>query len=111
MVTNAHISKRYLAWTLLPFCVFLISMGMGVPDPANQCSTPKPRPRAVIQIGKKITQVVTVQKATPAAEPTEEIHTPLPPQGFQTFYSYRTCQFRSVIHRTEGARAPPQYNS
>lgn len=107
MTGNAHIRKHFLAVSLLPLCIFLITLGMRVPSLAELQSGPKPRPRAVIEKPAKSTSAVTAKKAVPAAEPSGKAPVVAPQKTFEVFYSQQAHPFNSLTLPTRGARAPP----
>lgn len=107
MTENAPLRKHFLALSLLPLCIFLLTLGMRVPDLANPHCGPKPRPRAVIEKPAKSCAFATVKKAAPAAEPCDKAPVVVPPELFEAFYSHQAYRFQSVTLPTRGARAPP----
>ena len=49
----AHKNKRHLAWFIIPVCLFLVSLGISVPNLTHPHASPKPAPRAVIETAGK----------------------------------------------------------
>jgi hypothetical protein len=111
MVGKAKISRQFLALSVLPLCVFLMSLGMRVPNLASLCSSPKPRPRAVIERVSKAAQTIAVKKGIPEAdaEGSDPVAVPLPPEAVPICFSHCTWQFQSVTPPTRSARAPPTF--
>lgn len=103
-------SRKFVAWPALPLCVFLIFIGMRVPNLASLHTAPKPRPRAVIESVSKAPQDATakeilaleISQAVPATAQLQAY----PAAAFQLFSHYR-----SITLPLNGARAPPFFAS
>ena len=101
--------KRLLAWCVMPVCLFLISMGIKLPNLASLHSAPKPRPRAVIETTSKTCQHATTNNVL-AVELCDNLPTLLPPKAFRSRLPRGTFQFRSTTPPRTDARAPPFLN-
>jgi hypothetical protein len=99
-------NKKVITWTFVPLCLLLVFMGMRVPALGKVPSTPKPRPRAIIESSYKTGQdasacdslVVDLQHDLPA---------PLLVQPFPAAPPREASLFSSIAVSRSGARAPP----
>jgi hypothetical protein len=103
-------NKRLLAWSIIPICLFLVSLGIRVPNLSRLHSSPKPTPRAVIENVSKAGKFAMV-KHVMAIELFNSVPEVLAPQ-------FIPARFRPVIHRLTrtvppqiAARAPPVVTS
>jgi len=107
---HIHKNKRLLAWHIVPICLFLVSLGVRLPNLGNTHSSPKPNPRAVIETSSQSSKL-TVVKYIVACEfcdyATELLEPTLFPTRFLPF-SYRCT---SATPPATGARAPPVFLS
>lgn len=109
-----HICKRLIALPIVvPICLFLISFGIRVPDLSNLCSTPKPRPRAVVETTSKNTSKTghhAPSKQVHAVALSEEPPSLVPPQAAPTRFFEESHDLVSITPPQTGARAPPLSN-
>jgi hypothetical protein len=101
-------SRKHLAWAVIPICLFLISMGIRVPN-LTSLHPPKPRPRAVIETTSKTSQDAST-KSVIAVELCDNLPALLPPELFKSRFSRETCQFSSTTPPQTDARAPPCFS-
>lgn len=99
-------NKRLLAWSIIPICLFLVSLGIRVPNLSRLYSAPKPTPRAVIENASKAGKPVLVKQVVPI-----ELFNSVPEVLAPEFI---TARFLPVNHRFTrtaspqiAARAPP----
>jgi hypothetical protein len=103
---SAHSNRTLLAWYIIPACLFLIALGMRLPDLARLHSSPKPTPRAVVESASKAGKSVVVKQVVAAvffSSPNELPERELFPLRFRTV-SY---QVESSVPPQISARAPP----
>lgn len=103
-------SRKFLAWPVVPICLFLITIGMRVPNLASLHTPPKPRPRAVIESVCKTPHDATAKKIV-ALEPCDTVPGLTPPENFPKYTSHDVPGYRSITLPLSGARAPPLFRS
>lgn len=106
---SVQMRRRFCAWSILPMCLFLVALGIRLPDLGNVHSTPKPRPRAVIvESTKKSGEEVTAKKIVVVALCPD---TPalLPPVTFRQSHPRESRRFDFNLPSARCARAPPYF--
>ena len=109
-VTDApHMRKRLFIWWVMPVCLFLVSMGVRVPN-LTTLHPPKPSARAIIEASNKTSQDATAKDVValefcdhPATQPSPEI--------FASRFHREEYRFSSITPALRSARAPPRYFS
>jgi hypothetical protein len=102
-------SRKYFAWSIIPFCLFLISMGFRIPNLTGLHSSPKPTPRAVLETTSKASHHAAVDHVQ-AFELCNNVPSLKAPKSFRSTFLRETCQFTSLTPPQCGARAPPLPN-
>lgn len=104
-------SRKVLACCVIPVCLFLITLGIRIPNLANQHAAPKQRPRAVVESTCKKNTCRSVQDAATAKILPVEICSALPellpPRSVRTCFSRHIYSFQCITLPPSGARAPP----
>ena len=102
----AHKKKRLLAWIIIPVCLFLVSLGIRVPNLAHLHASPKPAPRAVIETASKAgkpplaKQVIAIEFIHSAPEL-------VAPTLFPSRFLPAAYRFNFTLPPQISARAPP----
>jgi hypothetical protein len=109
-VPYKHRSKRFLAWSIIPICLFLVSLGIRVPNLSRLHSSPKPNPRAVIENAGKASKPVLV-KHVMAIELFNCVTELLAPEVFSAGFLPVASRFISTASPQIAARAPPTFTS
>jgi hypothetical protein len=104
---TAIVNKKVIRWTFVPLCLLLVFMGMRVPALGKAPSTPKPRPRAIIESSYKNSQDASVCDPL-LVQLRHNLPAPLLVQPFPTSPARESSLFGSVALSRPGARAPPQ---
>jgi hypothetical protein len=100
-------NKKLLSWYIIPVCLFLMAMGIRVPN-LSTLRPPKPSPRAVIETTNKSSQDVTTKNVI-ALEFFDSLPTLHHPVLFRSRFTPEICQFSSTTPPQSDARAPPLF--
>ena len=104
-MSSKNNGKRMIAYAVVITCLFLVSMGIKVPN-LSRLHSPKPCPRAIIENASKTSQDATA-KSLIAVELCDHAPSLQPPRAFRSTFPQQTCQFSSLPPSQSGARAPP----
>ena len=107
---NVHRNKWFLAWSVITICLFLVFLGIRVPDLTSLHSSPNPKPRAIIETSSK-TGKSAIAKSVIAFEHFNAIPELLPPKLVRSRLRPEVYQFKSAAPPQIGARAPPVFCS
>jgi len=105
-----HRNKRLLVWSILPLCLFLVALGIRVPNLTRLHSSPKPAPRAVIESASKASKSAVARQFI-AMECFDAIPELLAPELFPTRFLPVAYQFSDTAPPQISARAPPAFTS
>jgi len=61
---HLHKNKRFLSWTVMAISLFLVSLGIRVPNLTRLHSSPKPNPRAILETACKASKPALSKAAT-----------------------------------------------
>ena len=61
---HLHKNKRVLAWSVMAVSLFLVSLGIRVPNLTGLHSSPKPNPRAILETACKAAKPALAKAAT-----------------------------------------------
>ena len=103
-------SRKLLAWSAIPVCLFLITMGIRLPNLATLHATPKPRPRAVLETISKNTSKPSPHVTTSSlqlAELCDNLPAFAPRSLFRSRLFVETRQFDFISSIRCSARSPP----
>jgi hypothetical protein len=98
-------NRKLFVWSVIPICLFLISMGIRVPNLSN-LHPPKPRPQAILETTSKTSQDSTTNQVV-AVELCDNLPALLSPEIFRSRFPGAVYKFSSIPHSPRSARAPP----
>jgi hypothetical protein len=61
---HRHKNKRVFAWSVMAISLFLVSLGIRVPNLTRLHSSPKPNPRAILETASKASKPALSKSAT-----------------------------------------------
>jgi len=110
-----HKNTRLLAWSVTAISLFLVSLGIRVPNLTLLHASPKPNPRAILETASKASKP-TISKTAIAKHVTSvELFNSAPdllaPALFPLRFLAIAYSFNTTVVPKPGARAPPVYTS
>ena len=105
-----HRNKRLLAWSIIPLCLFLVSLGLRVPNLTRLHPSPKPAPRAVVETASKADKPALAKQIF-VVELFNSVPELLAPELLPLRFLPLTYRFSSTAPPQIAARAPPVFVS
>ena len=106
-----HKNKRLLAWYIIPICLFLVALGIRVPNLTRLHTSPKPTPRAVLETASKTCKTVVVAKQIVAMDCFDCVPMLVAPELFPLRFLPVAYRFSYTAPPQISARAPPVFIS
>jgi hypothetical protein len=111
---HLHTNKRVLAWSVMAISLFLVSLGIRVPNLTRLHSSPKPNPRAILETTCKSSKPALSKAATAKHVVSVELFNSVPelpaPRLFPLHFPALAYSCIATVSPQISARAPPVYS-